>query len=114
LIVYKILSQNISSQQVVDKDRSPEDVQTIDSSYNYREQILCLTFKLFRVTVYTLTAISILAVDFHVFPRRFAKTETYGVSLMDIGVGVFVAAHAMKSTKNSYNKRPTEQFDAMQ
>lgn len=49
----------------------------------------------YRVTNSVFTAIAILAVDFPLFPRRFAKTELYGTGAMDFGVGSFVFGTAM-------------------
>jgi phosphatidylinositol glycan class W len=56
-----------------------------------KKQFLCN----FRAYVNIATAISILAVDFTIYPRRFAKTETYGTGLMDVGVGSFMIANAV-------------------
>ncbi|XP_054282076.1 uncharacterized protein LOC128999533 [Macrosteles quadrilineatus] len=63
----------------------------------------------FRSFVLLVTAVSILGVDFHIFPRRFAKTETYGVSLMDIGVGMFVISNALveKQTSGTFTWKKT-------
>ncbi|XP_018306914.1 phosphatidylinositol-glycan biosynthesis class W protein [Mycetomoellerius zeteki] len=49
----------------------------------------------FRALTNIITAICILAVDFHIFPRKFAKTEVFGYSLMDTGVGLFILANAL-------------------
>ena len=39
-----------------------------------------------------------LLLDFPVFPRSLAKTETFGVSLMDLGTGIFLFSSALTSS----------------
>ncbi|KAF6031400.1 PIGW [Bugula neritina] len=49
----------------------------------------------YRAYVNVLTAICILAVDFKMYPRRLAKTETFGTGLMDIFVGAFIMCNSI-------------------
>ncbi|WAR24413.1 PIGW-like protein [Mya arenaria] len=51
----------------------------------------------YRAYANLITAVSILAVDFKIYPRVFAKTETFGTSVMDVGVGGFLIANAIVS-----------------
>ena len=64
---------------------------------SYRVTTQTQVIRLFRACQAVFTGICILAVDFRAFPRRFCKTETYGYSLMDMGVGSFVVGNAMIS-----------------
>ncbi|GAV89694.1 GWT1 domain-containing protein [Cephalotus follicularis] len=55
------------------------------------------TITSYRVSAMIMTYLCILAVDFRIFPREYAKTETYGTGLMDLGVGFFVLVNAIVS-----------------
>lgn len=64
-----------------------------------KKEIQLPFFTTFRAMVVYLTVLSILAVDFKIFPRRFAKTKTFGFSLMDIGTGSFIFANGIVSSE---------------
>ncbi|NXE87205.1 PIGW protein, partial [Menura novaehollandiae] len=68
-------------------------VKEFQKTYLDPEHIPAIT--VFRVYVNVLTSISILAVDFPQYPRRYAKAETYGTGVMDLGVGAFIFGNAL-------------------
>ena len=56
-----------------------------------------------RSYINLMACVSILAVDFtSLFPHKFGKTHSYGTGLMDVGVGMFIAAHG---TTSKYARR---------
>ncbi|NXS93392.1 PIGW protein, partial [Jacana jacana] len=85
---------NIYSQRK-HKSRVPfrQIVQEFQKTYLDPDYIPAVT--VFRVYVNLLTSISILAVDFPQYPRRYAKAETYGTGVMDLGVGAFIFGNAL-------------------
>lgn len=62
----------------------------------------------FRVYINVLTSISILAVDFPQYPRRYAKAETYGTGAMDLGVGAFIFGNALVCPEVRQKPRRTQ------
>eukprot|EP01135_Chromosphaera_perkinsii_P007560 Nk52_evm16s914 gene=Nk52_evmTU16s914 len=84
------------------------------NNYNYMLDSFMLKRKPFleayRALMMLIVCISILAVDFNVFPRRFVKTENYGFSLMDIGVGCFIVSNGVvlgNRTRNCFSFQKT-------
>lgn len=65
--------------------------QVLDKSLEKHKN--CITN--YRSSTNFVSVLCILAVDFMIFPRRFAKTESFGFGLMDLGVGFFICANGM-------------------
>ncbi|KAL4280047.1 hypothetical protein GQ457_03G021130 [Hibiscus cannabinus] len=66
----------------------------------------------YRVVTMFITCLCILAVDFRIYPREFAKTETYGTGLMDLGVGSFVLMNAVTSRQARNISSPMSRWKA--
>ena len=100
-LIYQFILKNKSNLKFPESENNEIGKETSVNSVD--EKIVRLSLSTSRLWLYLLTCVTILAVDFNVFPRSNAKTENYGVSLMDLGVGFYIVCHAMKIFRNTKN-----------
>jgi phosphatidylinositol glycan class W len=93
---------NASKQNANKEENGNAKQSIIADGEGFRQTCIDLTISSFQTMTYALTTAAILAVDFKIMPRKVAKTENYGISGMDYGVGMFVLCHAFKAVRRRF------------
>jgi hypothetical protein len=90
---------NINKKIIVDNinDNTIKDI----TFSHINNRIIKSSVYMVRSTLYILTSIAILGVDFNIFPRYLAKKKNFGISYMDVGVGYFIFCHSLRIIRNS-------------
>ena len=100
LVLYR-LHVNKTSPSAAGKHTAASSSTSTSTFVDVGHTLLALSVASCRLWLYLLTCVTILAVDFRIYPRYLAKTERFGVSLMDLGVGFYIVVHAMKVVRKA-------------
>ena len=95
LMLTVALMLHLSRRANISKTNAIDDASKKEITGSRSANLDFLTF--YRSTVSYLTFVAILAVDFPIFPRSFAKTEVNGYSLMDVGAASFCISGGLVS-----------------
>lgn len=98
----------LSRGPIPNNEHQPKGSKLLNSDQDLRR----LAVTVYRSCLMFLTVTAILAVDFHVFPRRLGKTETTGYSLMDLGAASFVIAAGIVSPRARSSQQQQQQLSA--
>ncbi|KAL3790488.1 hypothetical protein HJC23_012044 [Cyclotella cryptica] len=111
-----LLGMLLLSSIVPDQNRKTQTGGNTDAKETKRPAFLTIH----RSSVYILTTVAILAVDFPIFPRRYCKTEISGYGWMDLGAASFVIIAGWTSSlitsfpaKNSRGKSSSLSYKAI-
>ena len=104
LVLYQKICAHTSNTNRITSDEVSE-----ESTELSMQQLQRVTITIYRGCILVLTIISILGIDFHIYPRRFGKTEITGYSLMDLGAASFIIMAAISSSAKRHTQPPSEQ-----
>ncbi len=103
--VYCIIAVSVSIILYFTGDWKTEWKHTVKFTTITTHKLPCISHLRGIINIYSV--ICILAADFSCFPERFLKTHSFGFSLMDTGVGLYVAAFALANSGNHINSNFT-------
>jgi phosphatidylinositol glycan class W len=69
--------------------------------YEIANEVVKSSICLFRSSVFIITSVTIFAVEFKIYPKIHAKKKRFGISLLDMSVGLFIFCDSMRVFRSS-------------